>query len=83
MSGLNVEQLRRPVTALANAVAGKQAERTEIASQIAALNAMPAFQARWAGGFEEAWRQHLIQESARCAPGLHGAKPTIYARSGQ
>ena len=43
-------------------------------------DAMPAFQARWAGGFEEAWRQHLIQESARCAPGLHGAKPTIYAR---
>ncbi len=46
-------------------------------------DAMPAFQAQWRGGFEEAWRQHLIQESARCAPGLHGAKPTIYARSGQ
>ena len=46
-------------------------------------NAMPAFQARWAGGFEEAWRAHLIAESARCAPGLHGVKPTIYARLGQ
>ena len=46
-------------------------------------DAMPAFQARWAGGFEEAWRAHLIAESARCAPGLHGAKPTIYARLSQ
>ena len=46
-------------------------------------DAMPAFQAQWRGGFEEAWRQHLIQESARCAPGLHGAKPTIYARLSQ
>ena len=46
-------------------------------------DAMPAFQAQWRGGFEEAWRAHLIQESARCAPGLHGAKPTIYARLSQ
>ena len=43
-------------------------------------NSMPEFQAQWPGGFEEAWRAHLIAESARCAPGLHGAKPTIYAR---
>ena len=42
MSGLNVEQLRRQVTALANAVAGKQAERTAIANEIAALNSLPA-----------------------------------------
>lgn len=33
--------------------------------------------------FESAWRQHLAAESARCCPGLHGVKPTIYARSGQ
>ncbi len=45
MSGLNVEQLRRQVTALANAVAGKQAGRTAIANQIAAVNAMPASKA--------------------------------------
>ena len=45
MSGLNVEQLRRQVTALANAVAGKQAERTEIANRIAALNSLPASKA--------------------------------------
>ena len=45
MSGLNVAQLRQQVTALANAVAGKQAERTEIANRIAALNAMPASRA--------------------------------------
>ena len=42
MSGLNIEQLRRQVTALANAVAGKQAERASIAGQIAELNALPA-----------------------------------------
>ena len=45
MSGLNVAQLRQQVTALANAVAGKQAERTEIANQIAALNSLPASKA--------------------------------------
>ena len=45
MSGLNIAQLRQQVTALANAVAGKQAERTEIANRIAALNAMPASRA--------------------------------------
>jgi hypothetical protein len=39
---LNVAQLRQQVTALANAVAGKQAERTAIANQIAALNSLPA-----------------------------------------
>ena len=44
---------------------------------------MPEAQAQWRGGFEEAWRAHLIAESARCAPGLHGAKPTIYARLSQ
>ena len=42
MSGLNVAQLRQQVTALANAVAGKQAERTTIANQIAELNSLPA-----------------------------------------
>jgi hypothetical protein len=42
MSALNVAQLRQQVTALANAVAGKQAERTAIANQIAALNSLPA-----------------------------------------
>ena len=42
MSGLNVAQLRQQVTALANAVAGKQAERTAIANQIAELNSLPA-----------------------------------------
>ncbi len=46
-------------------------------------DAMPHAQAQWPGGFEQAWRAHLIAESARCAPGLHGAKPTIYARLGQ
>ena len=46
-------------------------------------DSMPEAQAQWPGGFEEAWKAHLIAESARCAPGLHGAKPTIYARSGQ
>ena len=45
MSGLNVAQLRQQVTALANAVAGKQAERTEIANRIAALNSLPASKA--------------------------------------
>ena len=45
MSGLNVAQLRQQVTALANAVAGKQAERTEIANQIAELNSLPASKA--------------------------------------
>ena len=44
---------------------------------------MPEAQAQWAGGFEQAYRAHLAAESARCCPGLHGAKPTIYARSGQ
>ena len=44
---------------------------------------MPEAQAQWAGGFEEAWRAHLIAESARCCPGLHGVKPTIYARLSQ
>ena len=42
MSGLDITQLRQQVTALANAVAGKQAERTAIANQIAALNSLPA-----------------------------------------
>lgn len=46
-------------------------------------DSMPEAQAQWPGGFEEAYRAHLIAESARCCPGLHGAKPTIYARSGQ
>ena len=46
-------------------------------------DAMPEAQAQWPGGFEDAYRAHMIAESARCAPGLHGAKPTIYARSGQ
>ena len=46
-------------------------------------DAMPEAQAQWRGGFEEAWRAHLAAESARCAPGLHGAKPTIYARLSQ
>ena len=45
MSGLNIEQLRRQVTALAMAVAGKQAERTAIANQIADLNSLPASKA--------------------------------------
>ena len=45
MSGLNVAQLRQQVTALANAVAGKQAERTTIANQIAELNSLPASRA--------------------------------------
>ena len=44
---------------------------------------MPEAQAQWPGGFEAAWRAHLAAESARCCPGLHGVKPTIYARSGQ
>ena len=45
-------------------------------------DAMPEAQARWPGGFDEAFRAHLIAESARCAPGLHGVKPSIYARAG-
>lgn len=45
MSGLDITQLRQQVTALANAVAGKQAERTEIANRIAALNSLPASKA--------------------------------------
>ena len=44
---------------------------------------MPEAQAQWAGGFEQAYRAHLAAESARCCPGLHGVKPTVYARSGQ
>ena len=43
-------------------------------------NSMPEFQAQWPGGFEQAYRAHLAAESARCCPGLHGVKPTIYAR---
>ncbi len=46
-------------------------------------DSMPEAQAQWPGGFEAAWRAHLAAESARCAPGLHGAKPTIYARLSQ
>lgn len=45
-------------------------------------DSMPEAQARWAGGFEEAWKAYLIAESARCCPGLHGVKPTIYGRAG-
>ena len=44
---------------------------------------MPEAQAQWPGGFEAAWRAHLAAESARCCPGLHGVKPTIYARLSQ
>lgn len=39
--------------------------------------------AEWPGGFEEAFRAHMIAESARCAPGLHTTANSIYARSGQ
>lgn len=45
-------------------------------------DAMPEAQAQWPGGFEDAYRAHMIAESARCAPGLHGVKPSIYARAG-
>ena len=40
----------------------------------------PQFHHLHGNDFEAAWRQHLAAESARCCPGLHGAKPTIYAR---
>ena len=43
-------------------------------------NSMPEFQAQWPGGFDEAYRAHLIAESARCCPGLHSGN-TIYGRA--
>ena len=69
------------------AVQGKERPATESDPARASFrriwDAMPEAQAQWPGGFEEAYRAHLIAESARCAPGLHGAKPSIYARLGQ
>ena len=69
------------------AVAGKDRPPVESDPAKAAFrriwDSMPEAQAQWRGGFEEAWRAHLAAESARCAPGLHGAKPTIYARLSQ
>ena len=68
------------------AVAGKDRPATESDPAKAAFrrtwDSMPEFQAKWPGGFEEAFRAHLIAESARCAPGLHGVKPSIYGRAG-
>ena len=68
------------------AVAGKDRLPVESDPAKAAFrqvwNSMPEFQAQWPGGFEEAYRAHLIAESARCCPGLHGVKPSIYARAG-
>ena len=65
-------------------VVGKERPATESDPARAAFkriwDGMPGHQAKWPGGFEEAYRAHLIAESARCAPGLHGVKPTIYAR---
>ena len=66
------------------AVAGKDRPPVESDPAKAAFRriweSMPEAQAQWPGGFDEAYRAHMIAESARCAPGLHGAKPTIYAR---
>ena len=68
------------------AVAGKERPATESDPAKAEFKriwrSMPEAQAKWPGGFEEAWKAHLIAESARCCPGLHGVKPTIYARAG-
>ena len=68
------------------AVAGKAAPPVESDPTRASFrriwDAMPEAQAQWPGGFEDAYRAHMIAESARCAPGLHGVKPTIYARAG-
>ena len=68
------------------AVQGKERPATESDPAKAAFrriwDAMPEAQAQWPGGFEAAWRAHLAAESARCCPGLHGAKPTVYARAG-
>ncbi len=69
------------------AVAGKDRPPVESdparASFRQVWDSMPEAQARWPGGFEEAYRAHMIAESARCAPGLHTTANTIYARSGQ
>ena len=69
------------------AVQGKERPATESDPARASFrriwDSMPEAQAQWPGGFEAAWRAHLAAESARCAPGLHGAKPTIYARLSQ
>ena len=69
------------------AVQGKERPATESDPARASFrriwDAMPEAQAQWPGGFEDAYRAHLIAESARCAPGLHTTANTIYARSGQ
>ena len=66
------------------AVVGKAAPPVESDPAKAAFRriweSMPEAQAQWPGGFEQAYRAHLAAESARCCPGLHGVKPTIYAR---
>ena len=68
-------------------VVGKERPATESDPARASFrriwDSMPEAQARWPGGFEEAYRAHMIAESARCAPGLHTTANTIYARSGQ
>ena len=43
-------------------------------------DAMPQFHHLHGNDFEAAWRYNLAQESMRDCPGLHGVKPTIYAR---
>ncbi len=67
-------------------VVGKERPATESDPARASFrriwDSMPEAQAQWAGGFEQAYRAHMIAESARCAPGLHGVKPSIYARAG-
>ena len=67
------------------AVQGKERPATESDPAKASFRriweSMPEAQARWPGGFEDAYRAHLIAESARCAPGLHGVRPTVYGRA--
>ena len=69
-----------------SAVQGKERPATESDPAKASFRriweSMPEAQAQWPGGFEQAWKAHMIAESARCCPALHGVKPTIYARAG-